>query len=241
MRLAIPMTFFFLFFGIGSIQPFVVPYLRNDLHLSALKASSIIGVLYLVFGIARFFTRYLIRLIEKRNTIILGVIGYLCLPVSLTLGGNYPLYMLGAILMGVGGALVWTASSVQVLDTAEAQGKALDSNATLRSTRRYGAASGVMYFFVQAGISLGTIQAGVIAAWTGHKSSATNYLGVFQASSVVGFLAVFSALLVPRVRSRFVDDRWSGGLSLLQEARESLSPGGPGDLLQHVRHHAHDV
>ena len=189
MQFAIPMTFFFLFFGIGAIQPFVVPYLRNELGMSALKASSIIGVLYLVFGIARFFTRYLIRLIEKRNTIILGAAGYLCLPISLSLGGSYAVYMLGAVLIGLGAALVWTASSVQVLDTSE--------------SKSYGAASGVMYFFVQAGISLGTIMAGAIAAWTG------NYLRVFQVSSFVGVLAILSALLVPQVRSKFVDDRWS--------------------------------
>jgi MFS family permease len=223
------MTFFFLFFGIGSIQPFVVPYLRNELGMSALKASSVIGLLYLVFGIARFFTRYLIRLIEKRNTIILGAVGYLCLPISLSLGGSYAVYMLGAALIGMGAALVWTASSVQVLDTSESKG--------------YGAASGVMYFFVQAGISLGTIQAGVIAsrtppetrflketgflvlpgllspltsvgtalgsaasAWAGKSA---NYWGVFAASSVIGILAILAALLVPQVRSKFVDDRWS--------------------------------
>lgn len=189
MQFAIPMTFFFIFFGIGAIQPFVVPYLRQTLGMSPLKAASVIGVLYLVFGVSRFFTRYLIRLIEKRRTIILGALGYLCLPVSLALGGTYAVYLLGAALIGMGAALVWTASSVQVLDTS--------------GSKRYGAASGVMYFFVQAGISLGTILAGAVAAWT------QSYLRVFQVSSVVGILAVVSAFLVPDVRSRLVDDRWA--------------------------------
>jgi MFS family permease len=234
MQFAIPMTFFFLFFGIGAIQPFVVPYLRNNLGMSALKASSIIGVLYLVFGIARFFTRYLIRLIEKRNTIILGAAGYLCLPISLSVGSSYAVYMLGAALMGMGAALVWTASSVQVLDTAEAchsersEESRYATDETLRFAqgdrgeksprgaqgdrrqgKRYGAASGVMYFFVQAGISLGTIQGGLIASWSGAKGGAGNYLGIFKVSSLVGVLAILSAFLVPQVRSKFVDDRWS--------------------------------
>jgi MFS family permease len=203
-QFAIPMTFFFLFFGIGAIQPFVVPYLRQDFGMSALKASSVIGVLYLVFGIARFFTRYLIRLIEKRKTIILGAMGYLCLPVSLALGGNYAVFMLGAILIGIGAALVWTASSVQVLDTSESD--------------RYGAASGAMYFFVQAGISLGTVLAGAVAWWTG------SYLRVFQVSSLVGGLAIVSAFMVPEVRSKFVDDRWEVAFRFFKKPSNWFAP-----------------
>jgi MFS family permease len=198
------MTFFFLFFGIGAIQPFVVPYLRQGMGMSALKGASVIGVLYLVFGIARFFTRYVIRLIEKRWTIILGACGYLCLPISLSLGGNYAVFMVGAVLMGTGAALVWTASSVQVLDTSE--------------NTRYGAASGVMYFFVQAGISLGTILAGAIAAWTG------NYLRVFQTSSLIGGLAIASAFLVPEVRSKFVDDRWEVAFRFFRNPSNWVAP-----------------
>lgn len=175
---AVPITFFFLFFGVGAVQPFVVPYLR-DRHpeVTLFQARMIIATIYLVFAPCRFLAGAVMRRLSRQNVIRLGALGYLGFVVALRYGRSYPVFLAGAVLIALGAGLIWTASSAQVLDSAD--------------RRRYGAASGVLYFFTKSGIALGVLALGALV----HEGS--DYTLFFRTSMTIGAAALLCTLLIP--------------------------------------------
>ena len=101
----LPITFFWVFFGLASVQPFVVPYLREDAGMSETRAVTVLASVYLILGVCRFFTSRVIRFLGKKTTILLGVCGYILFPVILLFGtgfawGTLIANVLGCFLLG---------------------------------------------------------------------------------------------------------------------------------------------
>jgi len=177
--LIIPFTFFFLFFGVGAAQGFVVPYLTHEARgVSLFRARLLIALLYLAFGPCRFLASAVLRHVARKWVIVLGAVCYLAFPASLRFGHAYGVYLLGTLAIAFGAGLIWTASSTQVLDQAV--------------RRKYGAASGVLYFFTKAGVALGALFLGWLV-----PASGVDYATFFRASLGIGAFAVALSLFVP--------------------------------------------
>jgi len=228
-QLAIPLTFFWVFFGLASVQPFVVPYLMREHALSDMKASTVMAAIYFVFALSRFFTPYLIRLIEKKATIVIGVCGYFAFPLVLLLGKEFHHFIVGSIAIGVGAALLWTASSAQVLDVAR--------------EKAYGRASGILYFFTQFGIALGTwfysclaaerfgsllpvrtVQQFLIRISGDSAVSSYEFSSVFSAALLFGMVALVSTAFIPRVRTNYPPIAPLKILRIVAQRRNILAP-----------------
>ena len=80
-HILLPITFFWVFFGLASVQPFVVPYLREEFDMGEVLAVTVLASVYLILGLCRFITSSVIQHLGKKRTILLGVCGYLLFPV----------------------------------------------------------------------------------------------------------------------------------------------------------------
>ena len=179
--LAIPITLAFVFFGMGSVQPFVVPYLR-DRHpeVTLFQARMVIATIYLVFAPCRLVAGVVMRRLSRKLMIVLGVLGYMGFVAALRYGESYAAFLAGAVTIALGAGLIWTASSAQVLDQA--------------ARDRYGAASGLLYLFVKSGAALGVVTLGALV----HEG--TDYTIFLRTSMQLGAVALLSALLIPSHR-----------------------------------------
>ena len=193
---AIPLVFFFLFVGVGAVQPYIVPYLKGRHGLSPLQASMVVATVYFVFGFARFFSGFVIKAIQKKPTIMLGALGYFCFVLVLRYGHAFSTFLMGSVMWGVAAGLIWTASSTQVLDAA--------------TEDRFGRASGVLLLFAKFGITIGVVVLGwalageismrQLSSVYVEKNAATDYTAFFRISLSFGGLAVLLTLLVPYIR-----------------------------------------
>jgi len=226
-QLAVPTTFFFVFFGLASVQLFVVPYLHRDHGLSDLAASSVMATLYFVFAIARFFTGHVIRRIGKKPTIVLGVCGYVGFPLLLAVGTRPAVFFAAAAVIGIGAALLWTASSAQVLDSS--------------GEKRYGLASGILYFFTKSGIAMGTwfyswlivadlprlrrIAALCIRPFLPQCDlSPGSYPFVLIAATAFGAVALLSTCFIPSTRVTTVVPSFKAMMRLITARRNFFAP-----------------
>lgn len=207
-HLLLPVTFFWVFFGLASVQTFVVPYLREQFRMREGFAVTVLASIYLILGVSRFFISHVIQRIEKKATILLGVWGYVLFPLLLLFGNGFALGMAASALLGLGGALLWTASSAQVLDVSEKDA--------------YGRASGILQLFTLMGNALGAWFFGFMVihrdspcarAILHGARSAHHWLGgvrpldsqyaiVFATACLLGVVALGSAVLIPSVRTK---------------------------------------
>jgi len=207
-HILLPVTFFWVFFGLASVQPFVVLYLREEFGMSEVPAVTVLASVYLILGVCRFFISTVIRRIGKKRTILLGVCGYVLFPVILLFCSGFGTAMLASVSLGVGGALLWTASSAQVLDVSE--------------KAAYGRAAGILQFFTTTGVLFGTFfyqfliqhrdsgygravlagANGIFHRLGGVRDLDSQYAVVFATGGLLGVVALASASLVPRVRTK---------------------------------------
>ncbi|NOZ21519.1 MAG: MFS transporter [Planctomycetes bacterium] len=225
-HLLLPVTFFWVFFGLASVQPFVVPYMREEFGVSELGAITVLASVYLVLGIARFFVSHVIRRIGKKATILLGVCGYVLFPVILLFSRGFVSAMFASLSLGIGGALLWTASSAQVLDVSEKEA--------------YGRASGILQFFTTSGILFGTFFYGFLARRSdgryaqallkavsqlaGGVEMDARYAVVFATAGVLGIVALASAAVVPRVRTEVKPPRFGEMLKFITTRERLFAP-----------------
>ncbi len=229
-HLLLPITFFWGFFGLASVQPFVTPYLIDHLQFTQTRAVTVIAFVYVTLGVCRFFVAHVISRIEKKATIILGMCGYALFPIILLFGGGFVTALCAAGAIGMGGALLWTASSAQVLDVSARQA--------------YGRASGVLQFFTLTGIVFGTLLYGLIVDTTPSSYSrrilaAANevhsalggqdvlehrYHAVFATASILGVIAIASACLVPKVHTKTQPPRFSQMLRFVSSRQHLFAP-----------------
>jgi MFS family permease len=180
---AIPITFFLLFFGVGAVQPFIVKYVQSQLPTAdSFQASLLVAAIYLAFGPCRFVASWVIVRVPRKWVIVLGALCYLALPASMRFGGSWWTFLAGCLVLAFGAGLIWTASSTRVLDQAKGG--------------RYGAASGVLYFFVQCGIALGALALGALVP-KAIAGVPADYTSFFRVSLTVGTLSVLCALMIP--------------------------------------------
>jgi len=199
-HLLLPVTFFWVFFGLASVQIFVVPYMDKELGVSRLGAVTVIASVYLVLGIARFFVSHVIRRIGKKATILIGVCGYVLFPILLLFSRGFGSALCASFSLGIGGALLWTASSAQVLDVSEESA--------------YGRASGVLQFFTTSGVLFGTLfydflgrrcngaYGRAVLRLLDLSPSDAKYAVVFATAGLIGIIALLSASLIPRVQTK---------------------------------------
>ncbi|MEW6356553.1 MAG: MFS transporter [Planctomycetota bacterium] len=207
-HLLLPMTFFWVFFGLASVQPFVVPYMREEFGVSELGAVTVLAFPYFTLGLFRFLVTRVIQTMGKKATILIGICGYVLFPVLLLFCRGFWSALLASASLGMGGALLWTASSAQVLDVSERDA--------------YGRAAGVLQFFTTSGIMFGTFfydflfrhsnsgyAESILAAARrlAHAVGKTGtvdprYAVVFATAGLLGIVALASASLIPRVRTK---------------------------------------
>ena len=175
--LVVPATFFLIFFGLGAIQPFLIPFLRQrQPDLTPVQCSVVLAVVYFAFAVSRLFAGHLIYRVTSKRAICLGALGYFLFVLLVYVLNAYPLLLLAAVIWGIAAAMLWTAGSTHVLDSS--------------ASSKYGRRCGVLNLVAKIGITLGVATLGLVLRCWG-------YTGLFRVALAVGGLGVLVAGSVP--------------------------------------------
>ncbi|MCK4245323.1 MAG: MFS transporter, partial [Candidatus Omnitrophica bacterium] len=135
-------SFFFVFLGAGSLQPYLNPYLKETCNLSFLQTSLILTLVYLMMGITRFFVGYLVSIFGLYFSLIFGAITYSLFVIVMGYCTMFfPFLLFASLLWGMGAALFWTGSESHILNTTPVE--------------KYGAAIGTLRLFTHLGLIAG--------------------------------------------------------------------------------------
>ena len=159
-------TFFFVFLGTGSSQPYISPYLKQVLGFSYFKYSSVLAVIYFSMCIGRIFAPKILKLVGLKKGIILGSFSYGIFALIFVLTGKYVNFILAGIFWGLGASIFWTAAITLILQ--------------MVSSKRYGVENGILRVFVQAGLIIGFLILGQILVKGGYKT-------LFLSASIFSF------------------------------------------------------
>lgn len=177
----ISVAFFFAFLGAGASQPFVVSYLSEQRGFSLAQASLVLSTVYFTFAVFRFLIGFVIDAVGLHRAKILGVVTYALFPLVICRVRPFPILLCGSVIWGIGAAMLWTSSLVQVMNTSPAT--------------RYATATGIVRGTVMLAVFLG-------AYILSHVYARLGYEAVFLAAALLGLCAIFAMMLSP---SREVD------------------------------------
>jgi MFS family permease len=144
---------FFIFFGAGAQQAYLIPYLSRVTDWGKLECSIIIGAVYLTMTVFRVGNLYLFRGWSDRRYTMVGALSYLlfCVVMGATFWTrSYALAVAGAVVWGMGAALMWTGTTMQVLSVGDAGGG------------KHGSGMGFLYSATHAGWLSGAVSLGLI-------------------------------------------------------------------------------
>lgn len=165
----ISLAFFFAFLGTGASQPFVVGYLNEVHRIPLARASLVLSSVYFTFLVFRFFIGFVIDLTGLHRAKILGVAAYCLFPVILYFGHDFPVFLAGGILWGIGAPMLWTSALVQVMNVS--------------ATTRYGAAAGIVHGTVTLAQFLGLFLLPVVYTRYGYRP-------MFLSAAALGLIAI---------------------------------------------------
>ena len=203
-------TFFFVFMGAGAQQAFLVPYLERVNGWSALQGSYLIGAIYLAMMLGRVLHIYVLVGWSDRRLTIVGSFSYLVFTLTMFAVGcvpSYSLALLGALVWGMGGAMMWAGTAMQTLAVADEAGG------------QYGTSMGILYASTNGGWLAGVIVLGNIYERLPVSALPQLYL-VAAGLALIGNL---QALRLPATAVASAPP--AGGLLVTALQRRSLMPG----------------
>jgi MFS family permease len=114
----IGMALSFVFLGAGAAQPFVVDYLHDVKGFTTTQASFVLSLVYFVFVVFWLLIGAIIDLIGMQRVKILGIATYALFPFIVYAADSYPVLLMGSVMWGIGAAMMWTSSMVQIMNSA---------------------------------------------------------------------------------------------------------------------------
>ena len=177
---------FFLFFGAGAQQQYLVSYLGDTTSWSGTVRASVQAAVYFSMMIFRLVNVWLLRRWSDRAQTIVGSFTYTLFCVAMVaffFDRSYPFALVSALLWGWGGAAFWAGSSLQILAATDA-GK-----------RQYGTAIGILYSSTHAGFMLGV----VVLGWLYAALDTRDLHLVYVVAAVVTLLGNLVLLTTPRM------------------------------------------
>jgi MFS family permease len=197
------LAFFFSYFGVGAIQPYLTPYLEKTAKLPGTQCVWILASVYLFGIIARLLAALLVNRFGARATVILGLA--LCTAFSwlIVVTTDFGILLVGAAVWGSGAACLWVAGTPMVLNVA-AEGK-------------YGSATSVLYAAVYLGQGAGVCFLGWVADTFGKPQ-------LFLAAACISVVANLVIVALPsQGRLAKVDQpAFSEGFRALASAQGSI-------------------
>ncbi len=175
----ISVAFFFAFLGTGAAQPFVIDYLADAKGLTPARASIVLATVYFALGFFRFFIGFIIGFVKLHPAKILGVAAYALFPLVVRYADNFPALIAGSVMWGLGAAMLWTSSLVQVMNTS--------------APTRYATAAGIVRGTVMIAVFIGMYVLSVTYVHHGYDA-------LFLLSAGFGFLGVLAMLFSPNRR-----------------------------------------
>ena len=146
-------TFLFIFMGAGAQQAYLVPYLGRVTRWSPVLCSSVIATVYASMLVFRVANVYLFAGWSDRRFTIVGSLAYLYFMAAMaatTYFESYAFAIASAVLWGMGGAMMWTGTTMQTLAVADEAGG------------RHGTGIGVLYSATHAGWVTGVVLLGLV-------------------------------------------------------------------------------
>ena len=171
------LSVFLIFTGTGAIQPYITPYLKDNLLLSSIKSSLVLTGVYLAMSITRIWTGHIVHRIGLYLTTFIGALTYVAFPFILSSTNLFPLLLLDAMLWGMGAAMFWTGIDSRTLN--------------ISSSARYGRSTGTVRLSTQIGLLIGFFTLGYILSNYGYRA-------FFRFTITVAFLGAMATLLVSR-------------------------------------------
>jgi len=177
---------FFLFFGAGAQQQYLVTYLEDLTDWGGLATVTIPAGVYFSMMVFRVANVWLLRGWSDRTQTIVGSLMYtlFCLAMAALFSlKSYPLALAAALVWGWGGAAFWAGSSLQILAATDA------------GRRKYGTGIGVLYTTTHLGFWLGVIGLGKLETFLPDGQAYALYL-VAAAVTLMGNVVL---LTTPRL------------------------------------------
>jgi predicted MFS family arabinose efflux permease len=173
--------FFFLFMGTGAVQPYISVYLKENLHFSYLKFSSVLAAVYISMAFMRVLTSRILSGSGLKKGIVLGALSYCFFAFVFVFSKKYFLFLPSAVIWGAGAAVLWIASLTLLLKITDRE--------------RFGVENGYLRLFVQMGLILGFFILGQVLYSKGYQ-----YL--FGLACLFSFLGFCSAFFLTEKRSK---------------------------------------
>ncbi|MCK5803230.1 MAG: MFS transporter [Lentisphaeria bacterium] len=173
--------FFLIFMGAGAQQAYLVRYLERTMDWSSAACGGVIACVYMSMFFFRVGNLFLFKQWTDRTFTIVGAFSYLvfCLGMaSVPMTGSYTFALACAILWGMGAAMMWAGTTMQILRLGD------------RAGGRHGTGMGILYSSTQAGWLVGAVLLGVV-----YKSLSVDQLpwlyGLAAAITLAGNLVSF--------------------------------------------------
>ncbi len=198
--------FFCIFAGAGAQQAYLVQYLLRVTSWGRVRASLILSVLYCTMVMFRTLNLRLFPAWSDRAYTFVGSVTYLLF--TLVLAGvfwvpSFPLALVSAVVWGIGAAMMWAGTTMQVLQLSDRLGG------------RYGTRMGILYSSTHAGWFSGAVLLGLI-----YRSLAPGTLYVlYLSAAALTFPGVVLAAVLPPTGSAVRDRPTLAGIRDILEAR----------------------
>ena len=178
----------FVFMGAGAQQAFLVPYLERVNGWSALRGSYLIGVTYLAMMVGRVIHMYLFRGWSDRSLTIVGSLSYLAFTLAMfgvAHVGSYSLALAAALVWGMGAAMMWAGTAMQMLAITDEAGG------------RYGTSMGILYASANGGWFVGVLVLGVLY----ERLSDPDLSMLYAVAATLTLIGILLALRLPATTS----------------------------------------
>jgi len=137
-------AFFFSYFGVGAIQPYLTPYLEQQTKMPGQKCVWILGSVYLLGIIGRLGAAVMVNRIGMKATVVLGLLFCSTFSWLIVFTTNFGILLVGAGIWGWGAACLWVAGTPIALNVTE-EGKYGWSMSVLYSAVYLGQGAGVCF------------------------------------------------------------------------------------------------
>lgn len=182
-------SFFFLFFGVGAVQQFLVPILVTRTGVSNTAAAATFSLVYFGGPVWLWLYSYYFRVLRERWSIILAGMTYTLFGVLVYLAHDWKLAVLAALIWGWGGETLWATGPAQGINVSD--------------PKRRGSVSGLFQSSTYSGQMLGVILLGYILSRSatpaaGHDAVLLTAVGISALGNILSlFLRVKPKELPP--------------------------------------------
>lgn len=201
----------FIFMGAGAQQAYLVPYLRRVTDWSQVACGAVIATVYFSMLVFRLVNIYLFPRWSDRRFTIVGALTYVFFTVAMfavPYVESWSFAMVSAVLWGMGGAMMWTGTSMQTLDITDKAGG------------RHGTGMGILYSSTHLGWLIGAIGLGLIYDALSVETSQLLYAAAAGVTLVGNVLTCFIPATGPALRET---PALSGLLEMMARPRALIS------------------